>query len=1550
MIVTHAIENAIDGSDRLRNIEKIQFADGSALNIIVGTPYNDNGVAPTGAPPLNQPVLNGTAQDDLIIGLAGTDVLNGAGGNDILVGGPGSNITNVADNFNTGQNNNQNGTANWASNWVEADDFGGTTTGQIRIDDGTDVLRFYGGTNAAQFNGAQITRTVNLSGSPTAIISYSANPDGLDAGESVSVQFAADGVNFVTLNTITGDGGTTNYSHPVTGPFAANAAIRFVTTAMNLANEGVAIDSLSISFVNPTLNSGTDTLNGGLGDDTYSFVLGDGNDVINEAVNATSGGTADRISILAPTTGIDPLTDLPIQTLTGLNANDSNTGTSNGDLVINYTLPNGANAVTQTITVAGHFTGNTAGTGVERLNFNGAQYAGYQFGVDDYLISRLDPGNRDAGGVDLSASTVNNFLVGEQGVDDVITGGLGNDLIFGGTGDNELHGGDGDDLLVGSSDAGDDNELLDGGLGADTLVGLAGDDTYVVDDLLDVVVEAANAGTDEVQTEAAALSIELMANVENLTYTGIDADQFVGTGNSLANVISGGDLADTLSGLGGGDTLQGGLGADTMIGGDGNDVYIVDEAGDVVTEATADAVIGGVDRVESDIDYLLGANVENLDLNGTAVIGTGNALNNVINGNDEANQLFGGGGDDTLAGGDGADLLDGGSGNDTLNGGNDNDNIIGGTGNDTIDVGGGFNRIVYNSAGFGNDTISSFDFDGGAATNQDKIDLSALGITAANFGARVVETAVTGPAGRLLTVNDGAGNTLGTIRINGITDAQLDINDFTLATAPTAAPINGTAAANTLNGTANADTINGLGGNDTLNGLANNDVLNGGEGADTLNGGDGNDTLSGGAGSDTGAIHVDNFGAASYQNSDGPIAFPGAWTETGTGEATSPTAGDIQIVGGRLRFGEGIDGDEIIQRSINLAGTTAASVSFSYEGDDLDTGESVAVEAFNGTTWQLLGTLGGDTNGTVNFSAPLTAAHTAVRLRAVGTYEAGENFFVDNFTVNATMPGLNAGVDNVNGDAGDDTIVWNANSTAPTDGRDVVNGGTEGAAGDTFVINGNASAETFRIYTRQAAIAAGIAAAAATEIVITRAVGAQPAVVIAELAEIEEIRLNGIDPAGAAGSAGADNFEIIGDFSQTSLRPNTITIDGSDGNDTVDISALSSAHRIVFRSNGGNDTILGALRPEDVIELPNGATLDDYASSTVDGVTTLTNGSHSITYTAAGNGPQIGDDDGGDGGSDGDTDVDPPPPPPTDSISTPKVGTADADILLGTAGKDDMVAFAGDDVVIGGGDADTILGGDGADFINAGDGRDIVFAGTGDDTAFGGSDADLIYGEAGVDRIFGDAGDDMISGGAGDDTVFGGAGNDVFVAEANDGNDVYFGDEAGGGSGVDTLNMSGISSAITVDLGNGGINAGYASSASSGTDTLWGFENVVTGSGADTITANNATNVLNGGAGNDTFKFGSAAAANGDTIVGFQAGDRVDLSAIDANAGSTGNQAFALVTGSALSGPGQLIVTHETRADGDYTVVQGSVDGDADAEFRINIAGTHNLTSSDFNV
>jgi Ca2+-binding RTX toxin-like protein len=296
-----------------------------------------------------------------------------------------------------------------------------------------------------------------------------------------------------------------------------------------------------------------------------------------------------------------------------------------------------------------------------------------------------------------------------------------------------------------------------------------------------------------------------------------------------------------------------------------------------------------------------------------------------------------------------------------------------------------------------------------------------------------------------------------------------------------------------------------------------------------------------------------------------------------------------------------------------------------------------------------------------------------------------------------------------------------------------------------------------------------------------------------------------------------------------------------------------------------------------------------------------------------------------------------------------QIGTSQSDVLIGTPGDDNMVAFAGDDVAIGNAGADSISGGEGSDFINGGDGRDTIFAGAGDDVVFGGKDGDIIYGDAGADRIFGDQGNDYITAGAGDDTVFGGAGNDTIVAEIGDGNDTYFGDDSDGNAGVDTLDMSAATVDVNVNLGNGPLGKGSASSTQTGNDTLWGIENVNTGSGNDTITASNAVNVMDGGAGNDTFKFLTAAAANGDTIVGFEAGDKVDLSGIDANLATAGDQSFTLVNG-ALTAAGQLAVSYETRADGEYTILQGNIDANPGADFKVAIEGHQNLTNANLHL
>ena len=215
---------------------------------------------------------------------------------------------------------------------------------------------------------------------------------------------------------------------------------------------------------------------------------------------------------------------------------------------------------------------------------------------------------------------------------------------------------------------------------------------------------------------------------------------------------------------------------------------------------------------------------------------------------------------------------------------------------------------------------------------------------------------------------------------------------------------------------------------------------------------------------------------------------------------------------------------------------------------------------------------------------------------------------------------------------GNDTITWNA--TGGTDGFDMVDG--EAGGTDTFIVNGVAgTAETFRIYARAEAILAGIPVSGAnTEIVITRTVGLTTTV-IAELDNIEEITVNTLNTTANNGNNpttpdgginNGDTIQVIGNFNApfTSLNFSTITIDGNTGDDTIDISALTSAHRIVFRSNGGNDTIVGTLRPQDVIELPNGATIADYEATIEDGVTTLTSSEQTIKFTAPDGMPQIG--------------------------------------------------------------------------------------------------------------------------------------------------------------------------------------------------------------------------------------------------------------------------------------------------------------------------------------
>ncbi|MBN8630228.1 MAG: Hint domain-containing protein [Rhodobacterales bacterium] len=158
----------------------------------------------------------------------------------------------------------------------------------------------------------------------------------------------------------------------------------------------------------------------------------------------------------------------------------------------------------------------------------------------------------------------------------------------------------------------------------------------------------------------------------------------------------------------------------------------------------------------------------------------------------------------------------------------------------------------------------------------------------------------------------------------------------------------------------------------------------------------------------------------------------------------------------------------------------------------------------------------------------------------------------------------------------------------------------------------------------------------------------------------------------------------------------------------------------------------------------------------------------------------------------------------------------------------------------------TTYGSDGADIIYGGGGADTIYSGVDSDTVYGGNGRDTIYGGDAGDILYGEDSADVVYGGAGNDTLFGGA-------DGGPGDDALY-----GGSGFDFVSYSGVSGAVTVNLGTGGASGG------DGVDNIFEVEGVIGGSGADVITGSTGDNWLIGGGGADTIDGG----AGNDTIDG----------------------------------------------------------------------------------
>ncbi|QYZ71754.1 calcium-binding protein [Neotabrizicola shimadae] len=398
--------------------------------------------------------------------------------------------------------------------------------------------------------------------------------------------------------------------------------------------------------------AGFDTLYGGGGNDTLSFGL-DGD-------SAFGDGGNDLFQLDTPGTGVAD----------GGAGRDSITGGTTFDLT--GVTPTGI----ETLLVSQGL------IGVTNVVATAAQYAQFIRIEDTFALSDVTRlGITTDGAVDFSAKLAPGlklYVTLANGIGSDVVGGRWADTIVGGIGNDTISGSSGADSLIGGEGA----NLIDGGTGIDTMEGGSGNDTFRVQEQADVIT--GNGGFDEVWTDLSTYTVHQF--ISRAVYAGASDWRCIGStglGSTGDNEIVGGAGSDTLNGgngtfsgndklygnegndrLIGGfgfDLLDGGLGNDTMIGGNDNDTYVVNSALDSIVEAFG----GGTDTVQTNLSYVLGAELENLTLTGSANRnGTGNALDNLLTGNAGANLLSGQDGNDTLQGNAGADTLTGGLGAD----------------------------------------------------------------------------------------------------------------------------------------------------------------------------------------------------------------------------------------------------------------------------------------------------------------------------------------------------------------------------------------------------------------------------------------------------------------------------------------------------------------------------------------------------------------------------------------------------------------------------------------------------------------------------------------------------------------------------------------------------------------------------------------------------------------------------------------------------------------------------------------------------------------------
>jgi Ca2+-binding RTX toxin-like protein len=721
LAVTAAQATGGSGTDTARNIENL--TGGSAADRLTGSSADnllDGGAG-------NDTLTGGSGNDTFVVNSSG-DVVSelSGGGTDTVLSSVSWTLAATLENLELQGSASLNGVGNTANNTLAGN------AGANRLTGGAGKDTLYGNGGRDTLDGGTGNDIYSVDSSDDIVIESSTL-----AGEIDRVVSSVD----YTLGA--------NVEQLQLGPNAdmgvGNAAANLIIGNTSRAN------TLQGGGGNDTLVGGSaagDVLDGGTGNDylqgnsgSTTFHVDSSGDVVTDVNQITSiDRVISTISFVLP----DHIENL---TLVGTSAIN---GTGN-------TLPN------QIIgnSAANRLDGSTD-SAVDDLR-GGAGNDIYVVGVGDVVVEAA------SAGTDTVITEIDNYTLGTEVENLTLSGiaaiGLGNSK------NNKLLGNASHNLL----DGGSGNDTLTGGAGIDTLVGGTGNDRYVVDspaDLIDEDQGTSNAG--EIDTVEASFSYALPNPLggtwalENVVLAGsaaIDA-----TGNTLPNVLTGNSAANR---------LDGGVGADTLVGGNGGDTYVVDGFGDLITETGS----GGRDSVETALDFVLPAGIEDLRMLGSQTFGTGNLLDNVIYANPSNNVLDGLDGfdvlslrygvalsagvtydlssnyqtnvltgedfffnfeglegtlfNDSLYGNGLANSLSGLSGNDFLSGAGGNDTLKGGAGFDVLQGGSGVDTFAVDAAASGySDRFEDF------LIGEDRVSISPelLGLPAGPLPAQLFAT------------------------------------------------------------------------------------------------------------------------------------------------------------------------------------------------------------------------------------------------------------------------------------------------------------------------------------------------------------------------------------------------------------------------------------------------------------------------------------------------------------------------------------------------------------------------------------------------------------------------------------------------------------------------------------------------------------------------------------------------------------------------------------------------------------------------------------------